>query len=287
MRASERIWLGFLAPKFFFFILFIILPILLSGFIAFSHITPGHMSFVGLANWQYVLNDHNFWRSVGITTLYAVVTTPLSILLALFLASQLMTLPPFWRNFFRAAFYLPSVTAVVIMALVWQWLFNHGHGFIDDLFSTFGLHRVGWLINPHIALWSIMLMAVLTPPGMGIVLYMSQMGSIPEEYYEAARLDGAGAIRQFTQITAPLVTPTTLYLAVLHTIAAFQIFTVIYIMTGGGPGYATTTVVAEIYDMGFQSFHLGRAGAEALILAALLTIFSYIQFKVLGRHVEY
>ncbi|WP_053957987.1 carbohydrate ABC transporter permease [Sulfobacillus thermosulfidooxidans] len=284
---TARFWYQLLLPKMTLFGLFIVLPTMLALFIAMSHVTPGHLTWVGLKNFSDVVRDRTFWTSVRNTLIYTVVTTPVVIGTAFILSNLLMTLPDFWRSVFRAVFYLPSVTAVVVMALVWAWIYDDSSGLLNGLLRAVHLHGIGWLVNPHLALWSIMLMTILTPPGMGIVLYMSQLGSIPAGYYEAAELDGAGTWAKFRYITWPMVMPTTLYLAVMHTIAAFQIFTAIYVMTGGGPGNATLTIVGEIYDKGFQYFELGHAGAEAILLGLVIAIFSYVQFKVLGRHVEY
>jgi multiple sugar transport system permease protein len=270
-----------------FFGLFVIMPSCLAIFIAMSHVTPGHLSWVGLKNFENVLGDSTFWLSVKNTIVYTAVTTPVVVAIALVISSLLMTLPGFWQSFFRTLFYIPSITSAVVMALVWAWIYDDSSGLINGLLRGLKLHGVQWLVNPHLALWSIMLMTVLIPPGFGIVLYMAQLGSIPQFYYEAASLDGAGPWAKFRHITWPMVMPTTLYLVVMHTIAAFQIFTAIYIMTGGGPGHATLTIVGEIYDTGFQYFELGHAGAEAVMLGLIIAGFSILQFKVFGRHVEY
>lgn len=285
--APPRFWYQMLIPKMTVFGVFVVFPSLLAVLIAMSHVTPGHLSWVGFHNFSSVLRNGTFWLSVRNTVLYTGITTPLVVGIALVLSSLLMTLPSFWQSFFRSVFYIPSVTAVVVMALVWAWIYNDSSGLINGLLRSLKLHGVAWLVSPHLALWSIMLMTVLVPPGIGIVLYMAQLGSIPQIYYEAASLDGASAWSQFRHITWPMVMPTTLYLVVMHTIAAFQVFTAIYIMTGGGPGNSSLTIVGEIYDTGFQYFELGHAGAEAVILGVIIAGFSILQFKLFGRHVEY
>ena len=284
---QSRFWYQALTPKMMFFALFVVIPSILAIFIAMSHVTPGHLSWVGLRNFRNVLSSSTFWLSVKNTILYTAVTTPVVVVIALVISSLLMTLPGFWQSFFRTLFYIPSITSAVVMALVWAWIYDDSSGLINGLLRALRLHGIEWLVNPHLALWSIMLMTVLIPPGFGIVLYMAQLGSIPQFYYEAASLDGAGPWAKFRHITWPMVMPTTLYLIVMHTIAAFQIFTAIYIMTGGGPGHSTLTIVGEIYDTGFQYFELGHAGAEAVLLGLIIAGFSILQFKVFGRHVEY
>jgi len=150
-----------------------------------------------------------------------------------------------------------------------------------------GLPKVLWLQNPDIALWSIVLSTVLIVPGSGVVLYSAAMGAIPREYYEAAEVEGANAFQKLRHITFPLLKPTTLYLMVIYTIAGFQIFERVYIMTGGGPINATMTIVQLIYQTAFSDFNYGRASAEALILFLIIATFSFVQFKFLSTDVEY
>lgn len=144
-----------------------------------------------------------------------------------------------------------------------------------------------WLQNPNVALWAIVLSTVLVVPGTGVVMYSAAMGSVPKEYYEAAEVEGANAFHKLLMITFPLLKPTTLYLMVIYTIAGFQIFERVYIMTGGGPINSTMTIVQLIYLTAFSDFNFGRASAQSLILFAIIVILSVFQFKFLSSDVEY
>ena len=144
-----------------------------------------------------------------------------------------------------------------------------------------------WLQNPDIALWSIVLSTVLVVPGTGVVLYSASIGAIPRDLYEAAEVEGANGFQKWVSITIPLLKPTTLYLMVIYTIAGFQIFERVYIMTGGGPINRTTTIVQLIYMTAFSDFNFGRASAQALILFAIIATISFVQFKFLSTDVEY
>jgi multiple sugar transport system permease protein len=170
---------------------------------------------------------------------------------------------------------------------VWIYIFQPDYGFLNWLLGLFGIPRVLWLQDPDLALWSLILSTILIVPGTGVVLYSASIGSIPRELYEAAEVEGANAVQKWWRITVPLLKPTTLYLMVIYTIAGFQVFERVYIMTGGGPINRTTTIVQLIYMTAFSDFNFGRASAQALVLFAIIAAFSFIQFRFLSTDVEY
>jgi multiple sugar transport system permease protein len=175
----------------------------------------------------------------------------------------------------------------VVISLVWIWIFEPQFGFFNYLLSLVDVEPVRWLQNPRLALWSIVLSTVLIVPGSGVVIYSAAIGAIPRDYYEAAEVEGANGLQRLLFITLPLLNPTTLYLMVIYTIAGFQIFERVYIMTGGGPINRTTTIVQLIYQTAFSDFNFGRASAQGLILFAIVATFSIIQFRALSADVEY
>ncbi len=179
------------------------------------------------------------------------------------------------------------VTSVVVISLVWFWLFNPQYGLLNWLLGLVGLGPVGWLIDPEIALWSIILSTIVIVPGSGVVLYSAAIGAIPRDLYEAAEVEGAGALAKWRNITIPLLQPTTLYLTVIYTIAAFQVFDRVFVMTRGGPLNSTTTIVQLIYATAFNDFNFGRASAQALVLFFIIAAFSFVQFRFLSTEVEY
>jgi multiple sugar transport system permease protein len=277
----------FIAPSMILFFLFIAYPVAQAMVLAFQKVDLRGGIWVGLKNFQDLGASQLFWTSMQHTVIYAVFVVVAWISSSMVVASLIQPLSNRVQSLFRAAFYLPNVISIVIIALVWIWIFEPDYGFFNYLLGLVGLPRVLWLQNPDVALWSIVLSTVLVVPGTGVVLYSAAIGSIPRDYYEAADVEGASALQKLIHITFPLLKPTTLYLTVIYTIAGFQIFERVYIMTGGGPINATTTIVQLIFQTAFNDFNFGRASAEALILFVIIALFSFVQFRFLSSDVEY
>ncbi len=280
----------FILPSMATFAIFVLLPVLAAlkiSFQAYSY-TPSD-TWVGLANYVSALTYGNgvFLQSLAHTLFYTVCTVTTNIIVALILASLIQGRSKFAQTFFRAAYYLPAVTSVVIIAITWRWIYNTEWGFFNYLLSLVHLEPVGWLSNPDLALSSITLSTMLTIPATGVVLFSAAIGGIPKEYYEAAQLDGAGPIRCWWNITLPLVKPTTLYLVVLYTIASFQVFEKVFLMTPSGVGDGTQVIVTQIYENAFQNFQYGVASAQAFILFLMIAAVSVVQFRFLRSDVEY
>ncbi|HEY9076297.1 MAG TPA: sugar ABC transporter permease [Anaerolineaceae bacterium] len=277
----------FIAPSMLLFLIFIAYPVFQAFLFAFQKVNLQGSTWVGFKNFIDLGNSTLFWASMQHTVIYAFFVVVAWISSSMVVAALIQPLSNKVQSLFRGAFYLPNVTSVIVISLVWIWIFEPDYGFFNYLLTLVGLPKVLWLQNPDIALWSIVLSTVLIVPGSGVVLYSAAMGSIPTEFYEAAELEGASGFQKLVHITFPLLKPTTLYLTVIYTIAGFQIFERVYIMTGGGPINATTTLVQLIYMTAFSDFNYGRASAQALILFAIIAVFSFIQFKFLGTDVEY
>ena len=280
----------FVAPSLFFFFLFLLYPVVRAFVLAFQSWSMKSVTWVGLKNFQEIFiggSSKLFWLTMQHTVLYAVVVVVFWIFLALIIAGLLQPLNNWRQSLYRAAFYLPYVTSVVIISLVWIWIFNPDYGFFNYLLHLMHVQPVRWLADPNVALWSIILSTILIVPGSGVVLYSAAIGSIPRDLYEAAEVEGANGLQRWLNITIPLLQPTTLYLTVVYTIATFQVFDRVYVMTGGGPVNATTTIVQLIYATAFSDFNFGKASAEALVLFAIILIFSIFQFKFLSTEVEY
>jgi len=277
----------FIAPSMILFLVFIGYPVLQAFLLAFQKVDLRGGAWVGLKNFQDLLASKLFWAAMRHTLVYAFFVVAAWITSSLLVASLIQPLSNRAQSLFRGAFYLPNVTSIIVISLVWILIFEPDYGFLNYLLTVVGLPKVLWLQNPDIALWSIVLSTVLVVPGSGVVLYSAAIGSIPREYYEAAEVEGANWVQSLIHITFPLLRPTTLYLTVIYTIAGFQIFERVYIMTGGGPINATTTIVQLIFQTAFSDFNYGRASAQALILFAIIAAFSFIQFKFLSTDVEY
>lgn len=277
----------FIAPSMILFAIFVGYPVLRAVVMAFQKVTLRESTWIGLQNFRDVFTSQLFLDSMWHTFIYAFFVVAAWIISSLIVAALLQPLANRLQSLFRGAFYLPYVTSIIVISLVWIWIFEPDFGFFNFVLRSLGLPRVLWLQDPDMALWSIVISTILVVPGTGVVLYSASIGSIPRELYEAAEVEGANGIQKWLRITIPLLKPTTLYLMVIYTIAGFQIFERVYIMTRGGPINRTTTIVQLIYLTAFSDFNFGRASAQALILFAIIAIFSFFQFRVLSTDVEY
>ena len=277
----------FITPSMILFFLFIGYPVLRAVVLAFQKVTLRSTEWAGLKNFVDVFSSRLFLDSMWHTFVYALFVVAAWIISSLAVAALLQPFSNRVQSLFRGAFYLPYVTSIIVISLVWIYIFQPEYGFFNWLLSLFGLPRVLWLQNPNIALWSLILSTILIIPGTGVVLYSASIGSIPRELYEAAEVEGANAVQKWWSITVPLLKPTTLYLMVIYTIAGFQVFERVYIMTGGGPINRTTTIVQLIYMTAFSDFNFGRASAQALVLFAIIATISFVQFRFLSTDVEY
>ena len=277
----------FIAPSMLLFFLFIGYPVLRAVVLAFQRVTLRSSEWVGLKNFVDVFSSQLFRDAMLHTFIYAFFVVAAWILSSLAIAALLQPINNKVQSLFRGAFYLPYVTSIIVISLVWIYIFQPDYGFLNWLLGLFGIPRVLWLQDPDLALWSLILSTILIVPGTGVVLYSASIGSIPRELYEAAEVEGANAVQKWWGITVPLLKPTTLYLMVIYTIAGFQVFERVYIMTGGGPINRTTTIVQLIYMTAFSDFNFGRASAQALVLFAIIAAFSFIQFRFLSTDVEY
>ncbi|MCB0038367.1 MAG: sugar ABC transporter permease [Caldilinea sp.] len=277
----------FIAPSMILFFLFIGYPVLRAVVLAFQKVSLRSTEWTGLKNFVDVFSSRLFLDSMWHTFVYALFVVAAWIISSLAVAALLQPFSNRVQSLFRGAFYLPYVTSIIVISLVWIYIFQPEYGFFNWVLSLFGLPRVLWLQDPNIALWSLILSTILIIPGTGVVLYSASIGSIPRELYEAAEVEGANAVQKWWRITVPLLKPTTLYLMVIYTIAGFQVFERVYIMTGGGPINRTTTIVQLIYMTAFSDFNFGRASAQALVLFAIIATISFVQFRFLSTDVEY
>jgi ABC-type sugar transport system permease subunit len=182
---------------------------------------------------------------------------------------------------------MPQITSVVAVSIVWLYLFNPQVGLFNLALEAVGLPRQLWLLDPKLALPSLMLLGVWKSVGLSMVVYLAGLQGIPAQFYEAARIDGAGRWASFRAVTLPLLGPTTFFLVVVQMIGTLQVFDQIYVMTNGGPAYATSTVVYQIYIQAFQQFHMGYASAMAFLLFLIIFALTFANFRLRGQDVEY
>lgn len=277
----------FILPHFIFFLVFFLVPVVGAVVLAFMEYLPSSQRFVGLENFRTALADPLFHTALKNTAIYTIIVVLFWLGKALLVAYLLDPFSKWMQTFFKSAFYLPSVTSGVIISLIWLWIFNPSFGLLNALVNTLGFKSVAWLGDTHTALPALMFMQVVMGGGSSIVLLSAALARIPRELYETALLDGASRGQVFRNVIVPLIQPTLLYLVVTGTINTFQVFESVYVMTQGGPQFATTTVVYMIYETAFVNFQLGLASAQAMILFLFTFILAAIQFKWLGRSVEY
>lgn len=285
----QRLWRGrwgyaFIAPAMSLLILVHLYPILRVFQLSLSHysVSEGTTAWAGLRNYAVTFQNELFYVALRNTAVYTLIVVPGALGLALVLAYLIHPLPGRVQVFFKSAFYLPGVVSSVVLALVWAWLFNADFGLLNYLLGLVGMDPVMWLGDRRVALLSVALMTVASGLGVPLLLLLAAMGQIPAHYYEAASLDGASPLKRFWHITLPLLGPTLLYLVVVMTIGSFQVFDAVYLMTNGGPSYATTTLVFMIYESAFRTYDFGAACAQAVVLFILILILALVQFKWLS-----
>jgi multiple sugar transport system permease protein len=240
--------------------------------------------FIGLENYRKMVEDEFFWKSLKVTLLY-LFNVPLNLTLGLLLA-LLLNQKIKGVGIFRTIFYLPSVTAGVAVSLLWMWIFNPRFGVINVLLKMIGIIGPAWLGSETWALPALIMMSIWGVGG-GMLIYLGALQGIPTTFYEAATLDGAGVWKKFLYITIPMVTPVLLLNLIMGVIVSFQSFTQAYIMTQGGPNYATLFYVLYLYEQAFRWFNMGYAAALSWVLFLLILVCTYLIFRTSSHWVYY
>jgi ABC-type sugar transport system permease subunit len=270
------------------FTIFNIVPILSSFVLAFSEwnlLKP--IRFVGLSNFITMFtNDPLFWPSLGRTLLYSMMSIPLGIVTSLVLALA-MNRPLKGIALFRVAYFIPYVSSMVAVAMVWRWLYNDQFGLINVFLSLIGLPPQNWLGDARLVIPSLVVMDVWKGAGFGMLIYLAALQGIPDQLYEAATVDGANSFQSFFKITLPLLGPAHFYMLVTGLIGGFQVFDSVYLMTQGGPGYATRVYAYNLYQAAFRQFQMGYASSMAWFLFFIIFAVTLLQFRQLGGKVQY
>ncbi len=271
----------------FFFIVLRFMPIITTFVLSFFRwelIRP-YRPFIGFENFIKLTGDANFKEAIWNTTLFAVVVVSFSLVLSL-LAALALEKKIWGGTVFETIYFLPYVIPLVPIALAWKWIYDPTNGILNYIIGLFGAAKQGWLINPNLALPSIMFMSIWQRIGYSMIIFIVGLKGIPREYFEAATIDGAGKWQAFKWVTLPLLLPIILYLSVTSTIEAFRVFTQVYVMTTGAQGAPaawTRVLVMDIYQNAFRFFHIGYAAAESVILFLIILVVSLLQFGILGR----
>lgn len=272
----------FLFPALLFFLLFTAYPIVYSFILSLQQSSGNEVSFAGLANYIRLFKDPIFFESLSNTLIILVLQVPIMLFFALILAVLMNSSMLKMKGFFRVAYFSPAVTSLVAAAVIFLLLLNPDYGLINYLLSFVGIDKIGWLNDPVWAKISIVLVMVWRWTGYNMIILLAGLQNIPETLYEAARIDGAGKVRQFFSITIPQLKPVILFTAIVSTIGTLQLFDEPYNLTGGGPVNATTTVTMYLYQHAFEYFDFEYASAIAYVVVVLIGILSFIQFKMAG-----
>jgi multiple sugar transport system permease protein len=292
LRDMRKQWSAylFLAPVLLLFSVFTVFSVGYAFYLSFHewNILEPAKPFVGLDNYTRLMDDGRFHEAVINTIYYTAVSVPLTIALGL-LVALLLNAQIRARGLFRTMFYLPVVTPLVIASIIWKWVYNGDYGLANYYLLKLNLidEPLLWLADPNLAMPSVIITSVWKSVGFAMVVYLAGLQSIPQDYYDAAKIDGANGWRQLRDITVPLLSSTTLFLLVISILGSFQVFTQIFIMTNGGPLGKTRTVVWYIYTTAFKDFNMGYAAAMAFALFAMMLGFTLLQFRFLKREIEF
>jgi multiple sugar transport system permease protein len=305
----------FIFPAAILILVFHLLPIIISfGLSLYDWDMIGRARFIGVQNYLAIMTDGQFWKSMVNTLYYVAGTVPFSLAISLGIA-VVLNRQMIARGFYRTIYFLPVITSLNAVALVWTWIYHPKFGLLNGFLSFFGLapqewllepkgflailldpmlEKVGWSLpssfsGPSLALTAIIVMSIWKGLGYNIVVLLAGLGNIPKELYEAARIDGAGPWTSFRHITLPMLMPTLSFLMITSTISSFQVFNQVYMMTQppGGPLGTTTVAVFYLYQKGFVDFEMGYASAIALVLFLIILGITMIQYRSGGVHQAY
>ena len=285
---SAALWgLFFIAPQLLGLIVFSIIPVgwaMVLSFMEWGGL--GARTFVGLANYQTEFQNPEFRGALVHTIVFTLISVPGSVILALVIALLVNNVR--FKTIYRLIFFLPTVTSSVAISLVWLWALNGDFGLINTyLRAWFDADPPNWLIEKNLVVPIIALVSIWASLGFNMVIFLAGLQSISPTYHEAAQIDGASRTRQFFNITLPLLSPTVFFVTIISLISAFQIFDLVYVMTDGGPGNASSTMVHYIYETAFVDFSFGRSAAVAMVLFVIILLVTLFQFWGQRRWVHY
>ena len=279
----------FVLPALLFFGFVYLLPLAQSVMYSFYKIAPGGArEFVGLGRYEKVLTDSSFWTAVGNTVQLLLLSVPTTVVCALAVALGLNRIGGLrWRNLWASMYFLPFATSLVAAALIWQWIYEPVYGFLNYALSFVGIPPQKWLQSLSQVLPSIAVVSVWVRIGFDTMIFLAALQTIPQEYYEAARMDGAGAWQRLRYITLPMLNAQIVMVCILELIFNFKIFDQVYATTQGGPAGASETIIMLLYDTAFKYFRFGDASVMAVFVFVTLMVITLLQWRFLRKPVEY
>lgn len=265
----------FILPAVLGTLIFIIIPVICSFGLSFTKwdlLNP--ISFVGLENYKNLLNDSVFKQLLLNTVVFAVATSVLGVIIPLVLAAILNSKIR-GSEFFKTAYFLPFITPMVVIGIVWGWIFDPNIGLLNQFFHI----HINWLYDTRFAMPALIIVSVWKLIGYNMIIFLSSLSTISNSLFEAAKIDGANSFQIFKNVTIPVLSPTIFFVVIITAISSFQVFDLIYLMTQGGPFNSTNVLVYSIYQNAFEYFNVGKASAIAYILFAIILVLTLIQWK--------
>jgi len=289
IERQNRAGFLFVLPALLFFGSVYLLPLAQSVMYSFYRLSPGGATdFVGLRLYEKVLTDSTFWNAVGNTLQLLLFSVPTTVMLALAVALGLNRIVNLrWRNLWASMYFLPFATSLVAAALIWQWLYEPVYGFLNYALGYLGVPPQKWLQSLTQVKPAIAAVSVWVRIGFDTMIFLAALQSIPEEYYEAARIDGATAWQEFRHVTLPLLTPIIAMVVILELIFNFKVFDQVYATTQGGPAGASQTIIMLLYDTAFKFFRFGDASVMAVFVFVTLMVVTLGQWWLFRREVEH
>ncbi len=286
-RPHKKKWLPYLlvSPYLVFVLVFVVFPVFFCFFLTFNKwniISP--MKFIGIDNYSRLFHDRLFWKAIGNTLKFLLLHIPLQLFVSLFLA-YLLNQQLRAASFFRASFFMPVIVSGVVVTILWQQLLGYDAGLINRLLMGMGFTKIGWLVNPDVAIYSIAVMATWKNVGLYVILFLVGLQTVPTQYYEAAKMEGASRWQQFYHITLPMINPTIFMVVILSTIGGFSLFIEPYIMTGGGPLNTTLSAVLYIYKQAFQYYNMGYSATLGFFYAVMIMTVVVLQKKFIEKEI--
>ncbi|NYE08996.1 multiple sugar transport system permease protein [Bacillus niacini] len=275
----------FVSPMVIGFLLVMLFPLIYSIYMSLTDWQLlGDPNFIGTENYQRLVNDPDFWVVLKNTLIFAAGLVPINIILALLLALLLQKNLP-GIGFFRTAIFIPVMTSIVVWSIIWKYMFGTEEGFINQVLAAIGIDGPAWLYDPDLAMGAVIVVSALKNVGLNMVLFLAALQQVDKNLYEASYLDGANKLRQFWNVTLPMITPTVFLTLILTIIGSMKVFGQIYVMTNGGPGNHTKVLVYYIWENAFKLFDFGYASAIALVLFVIILVFTIIQWTARKRWV--
>lgn len=278
----------FILPVLVFFTSFVLYPMVKGVYLSLFRFRGRNITFVGAKHYLDLFKDEIFIKSAQNTILITAIAVPIVVAFSIFVAINIYEKNAFIRSFFRGIFYIPAISSVVSVTVVWNWIYHPKYGILNYILQSANItsSNVDWLGNPRTAIFAIIAILITTSVGQPIILYVAALGNVPKDLIEASKIDGATDYKAFTQIIWPMIKPTTLYIVVVTTINSFQIFALIQLLTTGGPNYATSTIMYLVYQKAIVESRYGASSAMGVILAVIIGIISVLQFKFLSHDVD-